>query len=92
MKRTVLANSITRSSGSSRTRKQQKFVVCIDNSGYLASLLVRKIYRTIDDRDAQREGMIRVIDESGEDYLYDAERFVNVELAQDAQRALLRAE
>jgi len=92
MKRTVLANSTTRSNASSKARKQPKFVVCIDNNGYLASLLVRKIYQTIEDHEAEREGMIRVIDESGEDYLYDSERFVDVELAQSAQKAVLRAE
>ena len=52
------------------------FAVCIDNRGYPASLELHKIYRVIPDEDASREGEIRVVDESGEDYLYSAANFV----------------
>jgi hypothetical protein len=45
------------------------YVVCLDNSGYPASLEVRKIYRRISDARAEADGLMRVIDESGEDYL-----------------------
>ena len=47
-----------------------RFAVCIDNSGYPASLERHKIYRVLIDRDAAQEGDLRVVDESGEDYLY----------------------
>ena len=48
----------------------------MDNSGYLASLELHKIYRVIPDEDAAQDGDIRVVDESGEDYLYSADRFI----------------
>jgi len=57
-------------------RSAPKFVVCIDNSEYPASLELHKIYRVIADEAAAREGDLRIIDESGEDYLYPAEWFV----------------
>lgn len=52
------------------------FVVCIDNRGYAASLEPRKAYRAMSDPDAQQHGMLRVVDESCEDYLYPAKLFV----------------
>lgn len=56
------------------------FVVCIDPSGYEASLEKHKIYATALDGDATAEGDLRVIDESGESYLYRAERFVPIKV------------
>lgn len=53
-----------------------RFAVCIKNSGYAASLELRKLYEVIEDSDAEKDDMIRVVDESGEDYLYPADRFV----------------
>ena len=47
-----------------------RFAVCVNNSEYPASLEIHKIYRVIPDKDAEREGDLRIIDESGEDYLY----------------------
>jgi hypothetical protein len=52
-----------------------KFVVCLRNEGYEASLEVCKIYRLLPDVDASNHQMLRVVDESGEDYLYPAEMF-----------------
>lgn len=52
-----------------------QFVVCLDNSGFAASLEVGKLYRTIPDEDAAKLGGIRVIDDDGEDYLFDTEMF-----------------
>jgi hypothetical protein len=52
-----------------------QFVVCLKNEGYLASLEVGKLYQTIPDEEAEKIGGLRVIDEDGEDYLYDAEMF-----------------
>jgi hypothetical protein len=57
-----------------------KFAVCVDNSGYPASLELYKIYRVLPDNDAMADGDLRVIDESGEDYLYPASRFVLIKL------------
>lgn len=53
----------------------RQFAICINNSEYPASLELRKIYRVLPDEDAQRDGDLRVIDESGEDYLYPADCF-----------------
>ena len=76
--------------------KQQKssarrFAVCIDNSGYPASLELHKIYLVLSDEDAAKNGDLRVIDESGEDYLYPATRFIVIELPKAVERALLKA-
>ncbi len=67
------------------------FVVCVNNRGYPASLELHKIYRVLPDEDAAEDGDVRVIDESGEDYLYSADRFVEVELPQTVRRSLLHA-
>ena len=48
---------------------KREFVICIDNHGYEASLEMRKLYEIINDADAEKHGQLRVIDESGEDYL-----------------------
>ena len=66
-----------------RTKQGNKpqFVVCIDNSGYLASSDLRKIYRTVPGKRVESDGDIRVIDESGEDYLYAQSRFVPIKIS-----------
>jgi hypothetical protein len=56
----------------------RRFAVCINNRGYPASLGLHKIFRVLPDESAAEDGDIRVIDESGEDYLYSADRFVDV--------------
>jgi len=61
-----------------------QFAVCVNNSDYPASLELHKIYRVLPDEDAAIEGDIRVIDESGEDYLYLAEWFVLIEVSEVA--------
>jgi len=68
-----------------------KFAVCISNEEYEASLELHKIYRVLPDKDAAADGDIRVIDESGEDYLYPADWFVFIELPRTLEKALLRA-
>jgi hypothetical protein len=74
-----------------KTRGKRCFVVCVRNTGYPASLEVRKIYTTIPDRSAEAHGMVRVVDESGEDYLYPAKFFMAVELPQPLRSVLRRA-
>jgi len=68
-----------------------RFAVCIDNSGYLASLELHKIYRVLPDKRAAADDLSRIIDESGEDYLFSAERFIVMDLPQALKRALLSA-
>jgi hypothetical protein len=67
------------------------FVVCIRNDGYEASLERNKIYAVVPDDDAERDGDLRVIDESGEDYLFSADRFVPIEVPEAVQASLGRA-
>jgi hypothetical protein len=70
---------------------KQQFVVCIENSGYEASLERRKIYVAVPDAGGPRYGLLRVIDESGEDYLYPEGLFRPIELPQGLGRAILAA-
>lgn len=65
-----------------------RYVVCIDNKRYPASLELRKIYAAHPDAEAERQGMLRVADESGEDYLYPERLFVPLTLPRRAARAL----
>lgn len=74
-----------------RKSRATQFVVCIDNHGYPASLELHKIYRVIPDKEAAVDGDMRVVDESGEDYLYAADRFVEIEPPQTVKRSLLHA-
>lgn len=67
---------------------RQRFAVCIRNDGYAASLEVRKIYRTLDDPDATAHHYLRIVDESGEDYLYPDSFFLPIELSQEMREAL----
>ena len=61
---------------------EPQFVVCLKNDGYSVSLEPRKIYRVVPDNDAATHRLIRVIDESGEDYLFPAEYFASITLPQ----------
>ena len=67
------------------------FVVCIDNDGCGASLDVGKLYRLIPDPQAEAEGLLRVIDESGEDYAFEAKRFHEITVPRVVEKALLQA-
>jgi hypothetical protein len=72
-------------------RTETQFVVCVRNNDYPASLELRKLYRVVPDPEAAKHHQIRVVDESGEDYLYPERYFVSVPLPQAAERAVLRA-
>jgi hypothetical protein len=75
-----------------RAAKQSAhFVVCLNNKGYKASLEVGKLYRFIPDKEAEAEGLLRVVDESGEDYAFDANRFHPVNLPSTVEELLLAA-
>lgn len=71
--------------------KSKHFAVCLNNRGYKASLEVGKLYRFIPDKEAETEGLIRVIDESGEDYAFAADRFHPVKLPRTVERVLSAA-
>ena len=67
---------------------KSRYVVCIANGGYKASLEVRKIYRVLPDETGDKVGWVRVIDESEEDYLFPAKYFMPIELTEDLEQAL----
>jgi hypothetical protein len=71
--------------------KLTKFVICIENSDYPASLEKRKIYELLPDAEAEKHGQLRVVDESGEDYLYPRALFVDVKLPRAVQAAVIEA-
>ncbi|MBI2152380.1 MAG: hypothetical protein HYV92_10885 [Candidatus Rokubacteria bacterium] len=71
-------------------RLQVRFAVCIRNKGYEASLEVGKLYRVIPDQQAARHGYLRIIDESGEDYGYSADRFFAIDLPKPLEKVLLK--
>jgi hypothetical protein len=66
-------------------------VVCVDNEDYPASLETRKIYVALRDADAEKHGLLRIIDESGEDYLYPKASFRPIALPQAVKKAVLAA-
>jgi hypothetical protein len=66
--------------------REKAFAICVDNRG-AEDLDIRKVYRVLHDKDAAATGYVRVIDETGEDYLYPADYFVFVDLPQKAKRA-----
>ena len=68
-----------------------QLVVCVKNDGYAASLEKRKLYVTLRDLAAEKHGMLRVIDESGEDYLYPKLFFRPIALSQSVRKAILAA-
>ena len=74
-----------------RKNPAPQFAICVNNSEYPVSLVLHKIYRVLPDEDAEQDGDLRVIDESGEDYLYPADAFMILELPRDVQRVLLQA-
>ncbi|MFH0727822.1 MAG: hypothetical protein V2B19_15965 [Pseudomonadota bacterium] len=67
------------------------FAICIDNSGYRASLILRKIYAVIPDEMGERDDLLRITDESGEDYLYHKSHFVLVEFPREVEESILKA-
>ncbi len=72
-----------------RTRtRAASYLVCLKNDGYSASLEVRKLYKSIPDGTARQHGMVRVVDESGEDYLFPADWFAKVTVAPSVRQAL----
>lgn len=75
----------------SKTDATGPFLLCVSNEGYPASLEVRKVYQVLPDPVAASWGFVRVVDESGEDYLYPSECFVVVELPRAAARVFAGA-
>jgi hypothetical protein len=74
--------------GARQRQKLPLFAICVNNSEYPASLELHKIYQALPGADAARDGDLRVIDESEEDYLYPANYFLLLELPRDTERIL----
>ena len=73
-----------------RKRANRRFVLCVKNDD-CDDLERRKVYRVIPDEKAEKDGYVRVIDESGEDYLYPSSYFVRLQLPQEAEQAIAAA-
>ena len=71
-----------------KSKRQTVFAVCIDDTGYSASLEAGKLYEVVPDAEAAKHGLIRVIDESGEDYGYSAKRFFTLPVPHALEKAL----
>ncbi len=67
------------------------WVICISNDGYEASLERRKLYQVLPDAKAESKNMIRVVDESGDDYLYSAKMFEQIQIAKVLEQQLMAA-
>ena len=84
--------NIRSSAFSSDTKRSEAcFVLCVRNEAYPASLELLKVYQVLADHQAAKHRQMRVIDESGEDYLYPQDYFVPIKLPQAAEKAVLRA-
>lgn len=87
MKRMGSGEKKSRSNGSStKKRARTQYVVCIKNEDYSASLELRKLYPVVPDRVAARVGLRRIIDESGEDYLYPESYFIDIKLPSSVEK------
>jgi len=72
-----------------KNSKDKRFVICIRNQGYEVSLELCKIYRVVPDAPAERHHLLRILDESGEDYLYPEDFFLPIGLPKPVEKALL---
>jgi hypothetical protein len=96
MKHTASAGKSSNAKGTStKSRKPvaigRRFAVCVDNDGYEGSLERNKIYVVLPDKDAESDGDLRVLDESGEDYLFSGDRFVAIDVPAAVKASLLKA-
>ena len=69
----------------------QHFVICVENEGYETSLEKRKLYQLLPDKKSESQGLLRIKDESGEDYLYPKDIFIAVSLPASAEKAVIEA-
>ena len=72
--------------------EKRSFAICVDNTDYEAALILRKVYEIIPDDLGGKDDLIRIVDESGEDYLYHKSGFVLVEFPQEVECALLASQ
>lgn len=70
-------------------REKREFALCLENAGNEASLVLGKVYRVVPDAQAGKDGLVRIIDESGEDYLFESSQFAFVEFPLAVRRKIL---
>lgn len=70
-------------------KMKREFALCLDNEGNEASLILGKVYRTVPDTRAAKDDLVRIIDESGEDYLFDSSQFAFVDFPVAVRRKIL---
>ena len=68
------------------TEPETYFLLCVEEGGYPVALEARKVYRAIADTDAESHGLVRVVDESGEDYLFPSTLFVRIQVPEEAEK------
>ena len=73
------------------SKRARRFALCVKNDGYPASLEVKKVYAVLGDVNGESEGLLRVVDESGEDYLYPADYFVPIDVPAAATKVFSTA-
>ncbi len=92
MKHMAPARRNSKSNDSSRKRnKPEALVLCVRNEGYAASLERRKLYAALPDESAAKHNLVRIVDESGEDYVYPTDYFIARRLPASVKLALLKA-
>ncbi len=74
-----------------RRNAPKRYVLCVNNAGYKVSLVIRRVYRALPDAEAAKRDLIRVVDESGDDYLFPAKLFVSIDPPEEASRAFTAA-
>jgi hypothetical protein len=73
------------------TENSDYFLLCVEDGGYQVSLEPRKVYRALPDPEAESHGLVRVVDESGEDYLFPMSLFVRIQVPAEAEKAFSEA-
>jgi hypothetical protein len=73
-------------------KSAKPFAVCVDNAGYEVSLIAGKVYRVLPDKKAAKDDLVRIVDETGEDYLFHKDHFVFVDFPKTVKNRLLALE
>jgi len=89
MKRSSTTGSDSMFSRQTYAKRSKPFALCVDNAEYEASLVLGKVYRILPDAKAARDDLVRIVDESGEDYLYHKSHFVFVDFPKAVAKKIL---
>jgi len=89
--RDIVVRARERSCAIKSSAPGRRFVICINDGGYVDDLKVRTVYQILPDESAAKSNYIRIIDETGEDYLYPADLFATIEIPRELEKVLLTA-